>query len=90
MTNDERKRKEAVRKALQKGVSKKVVEDTSGQAMIYATKKAAAKNVISKKTSVKGAPAKQASSRKATAEKAPAKEVVPRDAPVKEAVAKQI
>ena len=49
MTNEERKREKAVkkietavRKALGKGVSKKEIEDTVGQAIVEATEKVAA------------------------------------------------
>src|SRR5664280_2433378 len=91
MTNEARKREKAVkkietavRKAVGKGVSQKVVEDTVGQAIAKATEKVAAKKEAVKKT-----PAKEAPAKKAVAKKAPAKKAVVKKAPVKKVVAKK-
>ncbi len=92
MTNEERKREKAVkkietavRKALGKGVSKKAIEDTVGQAIVEATEKVAAKKAAVNRTLAKEAPAK-----KAVAWKAPAKKAVPKEAPAKKAVVETI
>jgi hypothetical protein len=77
MTNEERKRKKAikkigiaVRKAVNKGVSQKVVEDTFGRAIAKATGKVAAKKEAVKKTPAKETPAKKTVAKKAPAKKA--------------------
>ena len=92
MTNEERKREKAVkkieaafRKAVGKGVSKRAIEDTVGQAIIEATEKVAAKKAAVNRTLAKKAPAK-----KAVAKKAPAKKAVAKKALAKNAVAKTI
>src|ERR1017187_7941766 len=81
MTNEERKRDKAVkkietavRKALGKGVSKKEIEDTVGQAIVEATEKVAAKKAAVKRTLTKEAPEKRA-----VVKKAPVKKVVARN-----------
>ena len=82
MTNKERKHEKAVkkievavRKALDKGVSKKVVEDTVGQAIVNATEKGVAKKTTVKKTPAKKTPVKMAVAKKASAEMAVAKPI---------------
>jgi hypothetical protein len=85
MNNEKRKHEKAVnkidnavRKALDKGVSKKVIEDTVGQAIVKAIEAVAAKKAAVKKTPSKKSPAKKAVGKRAVAKKAPVDEAVPK------------
>src|ERR1700751_585648 len=90
MANEERKREKAVkkieaavRKAMGKGVSRKVIEDTVGQALVKTVD-----NVPAKKTAVKRSPATEAPAKKSAAEQAPATKAVAKKAPAKAVVKK--
>jgi hypothetical protein len=96
MTNEERKREKAVKrietavkKAVGKGVSKKVIEDRVGLAIVEATDKVAAKKVAANGKLAKKAPRKKTAAKKVVAKKAPAKKAVAKKVPRKKADAKK-
>ena len=62
-----------------KGVSKKVIEDTVGQAIVKATEKVAATKAPVKRTLAKDAPRKKVVPKKAPAEEAVAETILTSD-----------